>query len=53
MVNREEGGDITNSVELFGCPKMSHDDMVDIKDFPVGIYLTAGIYYPDGNKVRR
>ncbi len=51
VTNREGGGDVTDSVELFGCPKINHDFLVDMKDFPVGVYLTAGVYYPDGNKV--
>ncbi len=51
VINREEGGDITDSVELFGCPNVNYDGLIDIKKFPVGVMLTGGIYYPDGDKV--
>ena len=44
------GGEPMASAEFFGCPDLG-DDLVEMPDFPVGVYLSAGVYYPDGNKV--
>ncbi len=48
--NRETGMGILNSVELFGCPN-TNTISVWLENINVPLYLTAGVYYEDENKV--
>ncbi len=47
--NRDTGAGILDSVELFGCPGTIN--AVELEEFPVPLFLAAGVYYPDETTV--